>query len=190
MHSRLERSVVGKIARQRRARRGQSPERIHQEGLTFVELLMAMTLLTVGLCAILGLIGVAMATNNRNKKDTTSVLLAQMVVEMVGNVPSNVDTVMVVTDCAGTPWRIVTAAGGASADELAYTAAYTTAGYSMRYAACGAGNQRAIYDVRWTITTIGAMKTVVAGARQSGGSERVSAVLYAAPVYIRTAVGQ
>ncbi|HUQ50100.1 MAG TPA: hypothetical protein VM056_05240 [Terriglobales bacterium] len=187
----LENTVVGRIARQRRARRGENTE----TGLTFIELLMAMTLLTVGLAAVLGLISVAMATNNRNKKDTTSVLLAQMVVEMVGNAPSNVNQTMTITDCASNPWTINTAAGGAplagsGSTTINWTSAYTDVGYSMRYVTCGVSGSTATYDVRWRIETVGAMKTIVAGARQTGGTEKQSALLYAPPVEIRTAVGQ
>ena len=184
---------VMRVVRQRRARRGASQE----NGLTFIELLMAMTLLTIGLSAILGLIAVAMGSNNRNKKDTTAILLAQNVVELLANVPASVDNrTITLTDCAGTSWNITTAPGGAplvsGTTNIDFTSAYTTDGYSMRYTTCGPTGQMAVYDVRWNIdhpSGSSFLKRVTVGARQSVGSENQSAILFALPVQIKTVIG-
>jgi len=182
-----------RVARQRRARRGKSQE----DGLTFIELLMAMTLLTIGLSAVLGLITMAMGTNNRNKKDTTAVLLAQNVVELLANVPASVDnrTIQLV-DCAGNTWNISTTPGGAplvsGTTNIDFTNAYTTDGYSMRYVTCGPPGQMAVYDVRWNLDHPGGnafLKRVTVGARQMGGTEKSSAILFAMPVQIKTVIG-
>jgi Tfp pilus assembly protein PilV len=186
-------NLIIRIARQRRLRQGRSME----DGLTFIELLMAMTLLTVGLCAIMGLIAVAMASNNRNKKDTTAILLAQNVVELLANVPASVDNrTITLTDCAGTNWTILTAPGGAPLESgttnIDWTSTYTTANYSMRYVTCGPAGQQASYDVRWNIDHPGGinfLKRVTVSARQMGGSEKSSALLFAAPVTIKTVIG-
>lgn len=186
-------NLIGRVARQRRARQGRSQE----AGLTFIELLMAMTLLTIGLSAIMGLIIVAMASNNRNKKDTTAILLAQNVVELLANVPASVDNrTITLTDCAGTAWSITTAPGGAplvsSTTNIDWASAYTTSGYSMRYVTCGPSGQQAAYDVRWNIDHPGGntfLKRVTVSARQMGGSERASAIVFAAPVTIKTVMG-
>lgn len=181
---------IGRIVRHRRARQG----RCLEEGLTFIELLMAMTLLIVGLSAVMGLIGVAMATNNRNKKDTTAILLTQNVMELLANVPATVDNrTITLTDCAGTNWTITTAPGGAplvtNTTNIDWTSSYTAANYSMRYVTCGPAGQQASYDVRWNISRAGFMKRVTVSARQMGGSEKSSAVLFAAPVTLKTVIG-
>lgn len=183
-------NVIGRVARQRRARRGQSLE----EGLTFIELLMAMTLLTIGLSAIMGLIVVAMAGNNRNKKDTTAILLTQNVLELLSNVPATVDNrTITLTDCAGTNWTITTAPGGAplvsGTTNIDWTSSYTAADYSMRYVTCGPTGQQASYDVRWNIARTGFLKRVTVSARQMGGTEKNSAILFAAPVTVKTVIG-
>lgn len=196
MRGTIRSSMVARVVRQRRTRRGQKQE----AGLTFIELLMAMTLLTVGLSAILGLIAMAMSSNNRNKKDTTAILLAQNVVELVANVPASVDNrVITLVDCAGTSWNISTAPGGAplvsGTTNIDFTSAYTTDGYSMRYVTCGPPGQMAVYDVRWNVDhpTSGAtatfLKRVTVAARQAVGSERQSAILFAMPVQVKSVTG-
>jgi Tfp pilus assembly protein PilV len=196
MRSTWNSGLVMRIVRQQRRRQGRSAE----EGLTFIELLMAMTLLTVGLSAILGLIAVAMGSNNRNKKDTTAILLTQNVVELLANVPASVDNrTITLTDCAGTNWTIVTTPGGAPLESgttnIDFSTAYTAAGYSMRYVTCGPPGQMAVYDVRWNIdhpttgSTTTFLKRVTVAARQSVGSEKQSAILFAMPVQVKTVMG-
>ena len=180
----------------RRAVRGER-QRNGESGLTFIELLMAMTLLTIGLSAIIGLIVMAMGSNNRNKKDTTAILLAQNVVELLSNVPASVDNrTITLTDCAGTSWTITTAPGGAplvsGTTNIDWTSSYTAANYSMRYVTCGPTGQQARYDVRWNIDHPGGntfLKRVTVSARQLGGTEKSSAMLFAAPVTIKTVMG-
>jgi Tfp pilus assembly protein PilV len=184
-----EQSMIGRVARQRRG-----AARSREEGLTFIELLMAMTLLTIGLSAIMGLIVMAMGSNNRNKKDTTSILLAQNVMELLANVPATVDNrTITLTDCAGTNWTITTAPGGAPLDgsttDIDWTSSYTAANYSMRYVTCGPAGQQARYDVRWNISRTGFLKRVTVSARQLGGTEKSSAILFAAPVTLKTVIG-
>lgn len=176
-------------ARQRR--------RAAESGLTFIELLMAMTLLTIGLSAIMGLIVMSMGSNNRNKKDTTAILLAQNVVELLANVPASIDNrTITLTDCAGTSWAITTAPGGAplvsGTTDIDWTSSYATANYSMRYVTCGPTGQTTTYDVRWNIDHPGGntfLKRVTVSARQMGGTEKSSAILFAPPVTIKTMVG-
>ena len=181
---------IVRVARHRRVRQGRSLE----AGLTFIELLMAMTLLIVGLSAIMGLIGVAMSTNNRNKKDTTAILLTQNVMELLANVPATVDNrTITLTDCAGTNWTITTAPGGAplvsGTTNIDWSSTYTAADYSMRYVTCGPAGQQASYDVRWNIERSGFLKRVTVSARQMGGTEKSSSVIFAPPVTIKSVIG-
>lgn len=177
--------------------RGSRRQRTKESGLTFIELLMAMTLLTIGLSAIMGLIVMSMGSNNRNKKDTTAILLAQNVVELLSNVPASIDNrTITLTDCAGTSWAITTAPGGAplvsGTTNIDWSSSYTTANYSMRYVTCGPTGQTTTYDVRWNIDHPGGntfLKRVTVSARQMGGTEKSSAILFAPPVTIRTVIG-
>lgn len=183
-------NVIGRVIRQRRARRGQSLE----AGLTFIELMMAMTLLTVGLAAVLGLITIALASNNRNKKDTTAILISQTVLELLDNIPSNIDNrTITIQDCVGRNWTITSAPGGAPLNSgttnINWSSAYTAAGYSMRYETCGLPGQTAKYDVRWNIQRAGNLKTVIVATRQMGGTEKSSAMLFAAPAQLKTIFG-
>ena len=188
-----DRSVVVRVVRQRRARSGRSQE----AGLTFIELLMAMTLLTIGLSAIMGLIVIAMGSNNRNKKDTTAILLGQNVLELLANVPSSVDNRLInLADCGGNTWQISTAPGGeplvTGTTNIDWTSSYTDAGYSMRYVTCGPAGQQASYDVRWNIDHPSGntfLKRITVSARQMGGTEKSSALLFAAPVTLKSVTG-
>ena len=188
-----DRSVVVRVVRQRRARSGRSQE----AGLTFIELLMAMTLLTIGLSAIMGLIVIAMGSNNRNKKDTTAILLGQNVLELMANVSATVDNrTVTLTDCAGNNWTISSAPGGAplvsGTTNIDWTSSYTDAGYSMRYVTCGPAGQQASYDVRWNLDHPSGnafLKRITVSARQMGGTEKSSALLFAAPVTLKSVIG-
>jgi len=54
-----------------------------EPGLTLIELLIALTVMTIGMAGILPVIVGALAGNSRNKQDTTSVMLAQMVADRI-----------------------------------------------------------------------------------------------------------
>src|ERR1700688_840831 len=140
-----------------------------QAGMTLVELMIALFILAVGMGALTNLLVVAMATDNRNAKDTSATLLAQMVVEQISAQHPNSNAAISVTDCAGNAWTIATTGGaspsGAGATLVTtstaagyggidQTQAYSavTANYKMKYVDCGgAGNTgvQTIYDVRW-----------------------------------------
>src|ERR1700733_655123 len=82
-----------------------------QAGMTLIELMVAMVILTVGMGALTTLLVVAMATDNRNSKDTSATLLAQMVVEQISAQPPNSNATISVTDCAGNVWTVATTGG-------------------------------------------------------------------------------
>src|SRR5579862_4593107 len=101
-----------------------------QAGMTLIELMVAMVILTVGMGALTNLLVVAMATDNRNSKDTSATLLAQMVVEQISAQHPNSNATISITDCAGNSWTIATA-GGASPNGAGATlvTSSTAAGY-------------------------------------------------------------
>src|SRR5665213_2352203 len=88
-------------------------QRKSQSGMTLVELMVAMVILAIGLGALTNLLVVAMASDNKNSKDTSATLLAQMVIEQISAQHPNSNASILVTDCAGNIWTIATT-GGAS----------------------------------------------------------------------------
>jgi prepilin-type N-terminal cleavage/methylation domain-containing protein len=125
-----------------------------QRGTTLVELMIATAILAIGLGGLTNLLVVAMASDNRNSKDTSATLLAQMIIEQISAQHPNSSATIAVTDCAGTAWTIATAGGASpngsgatlvtSSTNSAYggidqTQAYSaiTANYKMQYVDCG-----------------------------------------------------
>ena len=181
-----------------------------QAGATLVELLIAMTILAIGLGGLVNVLVLALQTNNRNSKDTSATLLAQMVLEQISAQHPNANTSISVTDCAGNTWTIATAGGASpngvgatlvtSSTALGYggidqTQAYSgiTAGYSMKYVDCGGvGNTGTptTYDVRWNVMTVDANYTrlITASARPANASE-LGGVRFALPVTLRLVAG-
>lgn len=132
-------------------------------GMTLIELMIAMVVLAVGLIAIANVVALAIANNNRNRLDTTSTMLSEMVLEQIQSVPASSNVVLTVTDCAGNAWNINTtgaaAPTGAGANLNAATGnidylqpeAGVPAGYRMDYTTCGAAGQQFVYEVRWNV---------------------------------------
>lgn len=189
---------------------GDRPRRQSQSGTTLVELLIAMAILAVGLGGITNLLVVAMATDNRNSKDTSATLLAQMVIEQISAQHPNSPLPISVTDCAGNNWAIATVSGASpsgagatlvtSSTNSAYggidqTQAYSAipASYSMKYVDCGGvGNTGTptTYDVRWNVMTVDTNYTrlVTASARQVNGTA-LGGITFSLPVNLRVVTG-
>ena len=187
-----------------------SSHRKSQAGMTLIELLIAMLILAIGLGGIVNLLAVALETDNRNSKDTSATLLAQMVIEQISAQHPNSNAAISVTDCAGNVWSISTTGGaspsGAGAtlitnsSSLGYggidhTQAYSTitVGYAMRYVDCGGvGNTGTptTYDVRWNVMTVAANYTrlVTASARPINANA-LGGIQYALPVSLRMVAG-
>src|SRR5947209_3152734 len=85
-----------------------------ETGLTLIELMIAMTVLAVGLAGIMAIVIAALYGNARNRTDTAATLISQMVIEQMADMPSTANTPFTITDCAGTNWTVATAAGGAA----------------------------------------------------------------------------
>src|SRR4051812_11542674 len=96
----------------RRISRQQRPE----SGITLIETMMAAGILVIGSLGMLALIVTAIASNNRNKIDSTQTMLAEAIVEQVastfgGNSSQGPGTSTLV-DCASNIWTIDTTASG------------------------------------------------------------------------------
>ena len=76
-----------------------SPNR--QRGTSLAELMIAMLVLAVGLAGITILVTTSIGTDNRNSRDTTATMLAQLVIEEIGAQDPNAGaTTVPITDCA------------------------------------------------------------------------------------------
>src|SRR5262244_2299468 len=84
-----------------------------QAGTSIVELLIASTILGICSLFLMALIGSAVASNTRNKFDSTTAVILQSIVEQISAtvVGSGSSTLK---DCAGTSWVIDTQPGGAA----------------------------------------------------------------------------
>ena len=181
-----------------------------QAGMTLIELMVAMVILTVGMGALTNLLVVAMATDNRNSKDTSATLLAQMVVEQISAQHPNSNAVISITDCAGNAWTIATAGGaspaGAGANLVTtstaagyggidQTQAYSniTANYAMKYVDCGGVGNTGVpttYDVRWNVMTIDANYTrLVTASAKPVNANALGGIQFALPVNLRAVSG-
>jgi competence protein ComGC len=136
-------------------------EKRREAGASLIEVMLAMLILVITSISILGLISVAIATNNRNKIDSTGAMLAQSVVEQIKATIIGSGTSSL-TDCAGTLHTINTAPGGANltGSVIDYTQTGLASDYHMDYVmstpCTSTGTQSTIYDVRWRVEIIGA----------------------------------
>lgn len=186
------------------------PRRRREAGMTLIELMVAMLILAIGLGGIVNVLAVAVETDNRNSKDTSATLLAQMVVEQISAQHPNSNAAISVTDCAGNVWSISTTGGaspsGAGATLITNSAsvgyggidqtqAYSniTSGYAMKYVDCGGTANTGVpttYDVRWNVMTVAASYTrlVTASARPLNANA-LGGIQYALPVNLRMVAG-
>lgn len=85
-----------------------------QRGISLIELMIAGAIMVTCSLGVLSMILVAIATNSRNKQDTTKTMLAQAVLEQVNSVLVGSATTQL-TDCRGNAINIDTSANGSSA---------------------------------------------------------------------------
>ncbi len=143
-------------------RRCEKNGRPAQRGFSYIELLIAMTVLTVGLLGGIAVIGAATAGNGRSKLHSTAATLAESTLEKILALPqglSGTGAQTSMTDCQGNVFTVDTTANP-NASPLIDTGAFggmqvdfsqpPSAGYSMQYVVCAAG-QTVSYDVRWRI---------------------------------------
>jgi type II secretory pathway pseudopilin PulG len=178
--------------------------------MTLVELLISLSILAVGMGALTNLLVIAMATDNKNSKDTSATLLAQMVIEQISAQHPNSNSSILITDCTGTTWTIsttpgaspsgagatlVTTSGAVNYGGIDQTQAYSaiTAGYSMKWVDCGGVNNTGnptTYDVRWNVMTVDANYTrmVTASARPLSANA-LGGLNFAMPVNLRAVAG-
>jgi len=171
-----------------------------ENGMTIIELMIAMLVLAVGLGGITILLTGSIASNNRSSKDSTATMLAQMVVEQISAQHVYSSATITVTDCAGTAWSVATAPGaspnGAGAtlsasgviDQTQLYANITT-NYAMKYVDCANGGPKMTYDVRWNVMSVSTNTTtrlITASARLlNSPAGQLGNQFFALPVNLR-----
>lgn len=190
-----------------------------QAGMSLVELLIAMLVLAVGMAGVLVMITSGIASNNRNKMDTTATNLSQMVLEEIISKPAGSNPVLTIQDCrpaalggpqnlqintagaaapAGAGAQILSPAAGGNGDIdwINQAAAAVPADYSMIYFVCGTANREVSYEIRWNIVSpviniAGApSKLVTVSARKSGLVGGTDIKTFAPPVTLRSFAGR
>ena len=189
-------------------------KRSGQKGMTLIELMIATFVLCVGMLGSLAMIFLAIATNSRNKFDTTGTMIAQTVIEQINTLPTNSSiggvevTTISLTDCQTTSHAAVThsisvAAGsvgtpvgaalvGNSDTDLSrkpgdidFSETAPPAGYNMKWHTCGDIE----YDVRWNIVQVSERSKLVTVAARQQIFSRNNVKMYAPPVTLRTISG-
>jgi len=160
--------------------------------MTLVELMIAMVVLLVGITASMAVVAVSMGGNGRNRQQSNSTVVAQMVSEKISSVKANVASPTVtITDCTGTTTTVTTTAGGSSLNtsgDIDFTQA-AVSGYQLLYTDCGTSGRQVTYDVRWNITqSTNYVKLLVVSAKMQNAGTALR--FFALPVTIRTLVGQ
>ena len=154
-------------------RRG--PKKAAASGMGIIELLIAMTVLTVGMLGSMLMILVGMQSNTRNKNDTSAVVLDQEILEKFATLKNYPKTGTVnIYDCAttgsnlhlaslvqgpsptgngATMYTAATAPTPGQLGDIDWTVAAPTfatgaiAGYAMSYQTCNGD----VFEVRWNI---------------------------------------
>lgn len=172
-----------------------------QAGITMIETLLASSILVIGSLGMIGVVIGSIATNNRNKIDSTQSMLATSILEqidstVIGSGTSNL------TDCAGNNWTIQTtvpstgtAGAPLSGSGIDFTQAQVT-GFYMNYVVStpctSTGAIQGIYDVRWHIDSVGSPTTtstylLTVGAKLTNGGQ--GNMFFSSPLTLRVMSG-
>jgi len=165
--------LSGKTRRQRQLRQG---------GMSLIELMIAMAVLSIGMLGSVGMILAAIQSNARNKNDSTAVVLDQQILEMFATLNNYPKTgTVLIEDCAvlgagsthqaslvegafpggngATLYTPATAPLPAQVGDINWTAAapaFATAGapgYAMNYRTCNGDT----FEVRWNVMQVNAV---------------------------------
>jgi prepilin-type N-terminal cleavage/methylation domain-containing protein len=186
-------------------------KRLHgaEDGMTMIELLIAMAVLMIGLLGCTAMIVGAIQSNARNKNDTTAVVLDQEILETFAtdiNFPSA--GTATIYDCATSSGSVnqhlaslvsATSPGaGASltaSNTIDWTATAptyatsTVAGYAMKYQACNGD----IFEVRWNVmnltsTNASRLTLLTVSSRQTTSGSTGNAMLFSTPTTLSTMI--
>jgi prepilin-type N-terminal cleavage/methylation domain-containing protein len=193
----MERWIMELIRRKKNSRAANN-----QDGLTIIELMIAMVVLAVGILGSMSVVIMAINGDFRSKQQSNSTALAQMVTERIMSISAWNNATLTITDCTPTDHSVSTignttsAGAGAtltSSGDVDYTQA-KVANYNMAYTDCGTANRQMTYDVRWNIRTIANnpyIKMLTVSARLNTVTNgATSGSVFGPVVTIKTIVGQ
>jgi prepilin-type N-terminal cleavage/methylation domain-containing protein len=184
-------------------------KRNRQKGFSVIELLIAMFILTIGLLGGMLIMLAAMATNSRNRMDSTAVALAQSTLDRIIVLSiSDPNQTSIMRDCLGNQTIVNTSVGGApltnfngignaGVSNIDFSQA-PVPGYQMLYAVCAAGaadSNPQYYDVRWAIQGplgTGNTQLVLVGAKhtnENGNGGGKAARFFNLPITLRAIRG-
>ena len=173
-----------------------------QQGMSLLELMIAMVVLATGLGALTVLFIYSSQSDNKTSKATSSTMLAQRVLEQISAQHPDSIQVITMTDCAGNAWNIntvgaaapvgvgATIVNNAASPYYGYIDPFQNfaaipAGYAMRYTDCG-GNRQTQYDVRWNIINVNAYtRLITVSARQVSPANQMGGRLFDLPANLR-----
>jgi prepilin-type N-terminal cleavage/methylation domain-containing protein len=87
----------------------------NQNGLTIIELMIAMFVLAVGILGSMSLVIMAINGDFRSKQQSNSTALAQMVTEKIMSIPAWNNATLTLTDCTNTNYNVSTTGSTAGA---------------------------------------------------------------------------
>jgi type II secretory pathway pseudopilin PulG len=193
------------------------PARLGESGISMIELLIAMTVLAVGMLGAVGMILAGVQSNSRSKTDSTAVVLDQEILEMFAtykNYPTS--GFVAINDCGVGVTSVhnasvVQAAGPLGAGATLYTAATAplpgnvgdidwtqptpvlatnaVTGYAMQYQACNGDT----YEVRWNVMEVSPnpssrISLLTVSSRQTAAGATRNATLFATPTTLKTMI--
>lgn len=168
-----------------------------QRGMSMIELLIAMTVLAVGMGGMVAVFAAAIAGNSKAKFDTSGTMLAQTVLERVAAQPANAAANITLQDCnPGAPqnWIVSSAPGGAALtaggdiDWVNQTYAQVQAAFpnhAMLFVACGNNGRQVTYDVRWNVQTISANSRMITVSARPAAANNAGMPKFTQPVTLR-----
>jgi hypothetical protein len=177
-------------------------KRSSQRGSSLIELMIASLVLTVGVLGCAVLIPIAIGTNSRNRQQSNSTVIAQMVTEKLSSVSAGTSPTLTITDCVGTTnvstagsvggtgATVLTSGPSAGSIDFSQTqgSSGAPAGYYMSYTSCGTLGRQSTYDVRWNIQTpSNYVKLITVSAKLQGSGS--NPILFSLPVTIRSMGG-
>ena len=182
----------------------QSGHTSRQHGFTVLEFLFSMAILTIGVGGVLPLLLGSMTIDKKAAGDTTSIMVADLVLVQISSQGAQSQPALFISECATSAniWTVnvqrkqpsgnfganLTAAG-----TIDWSQDYNAipAGYAMRYVACSTTNDVPVtYEVRWTViqtSSADTTKMIVMSARPKIASP--IALGFIAPVNLRTIIG-
>lgn len=189
-------------------------KRSGQKGMSLIELMIACFVLAVGMLGSLAMIFLAIASNSRNKFDTTGTMIAQTIIEQINTLPTNATsggafvTAISLTDCGTTTHTAVTHSISVQAGDVGvptgaalvpnndtdlsrkpgdidFSETSPPTGYAMKWHTCGDIE----YDVRWNIVQISERSKLITVSSRQQIFSRNNVKMYAPPVTLRSISG-